>query len=99
MKNLRWIIPAGALVCAAWMMEAANNIDGKTVLTGQNAFADSASLKPGRARRITPADLPKRLRGAMERAWCYPVVANGKLYIRDLNMLWCYEIREGKGTE
>src|SRR5579871_89163 len=41
------------------MMEAANNIDSKTVLTGQDAFADSTSLKPGRARKITPADLPK----------------------------------------
>jgi glucose/arabinose dehydrogenase len=59
MKNLRWMIPAGALVSAAWMMEAANNIDSKTVLTGPDAFADSASLKPGLARKITPADLPK----------------------------------------
>jgi glucose/arabinose dehydrogenase len=59
MKNLRWMIPAGALILAAWMLEAANNIDNKTVLTGPDAFADSTSLKPGRARKITPADLPK----------------------------------------
>jgi glucose/arabinose dehydrogenase len=59
MRNVRWMIPAGVLIAAAWMMEAANNIDSKTMLTGQDAFADSTSLKPGRARKITPADLPK----------------------------------------
>ncbi len=59
MKNLGWIVTAGALVLAVCSMEAANSIDKKTVLTGPDAFADSTSLKPGRARRITPADLPK----------------------------------------
>ncbi len=59
MKTLRWLIPLGVLILAAWMMEAANNIDSKAVLTGQDAFADSTSLKPGIARKITPADLPK----------------------------------------
>jgi len=41
------------------MMEASNNIDSKAILTGPAAFADSVSLKPGVARKITPADLPK----------------------------------------
>jgi outer membrane protein assembly factor BamB len=45
---------------------------------------------------FTPSDLPKRLRGAMEKAWSYPVVANGKLYIRDLEMLWCYDVKDVK---
>ena len=26
-------------------------------------------------------------------AWAYPVVANGRLYIRDLGALWCYDIK------
>ena len=73
MKILHWVIPAGVLVLAAWMMEAANNIDSKTVLTGQAAFADSASLKPGIARKITPADLPKPY--ATESARVSPLVA------------------------
>jgi glucose/arabinose dehydrogenase len=59
MKILRWLIPAGALAFGAWMMRASNNIDSNNILTGQAAFADSASLKPGEARKITPADLPK----------------------------------------
>jgi hypothetical protein len=28
----------------------------------------------------------------MEMAWTYPVVANGRLYIRELDSLWCYDI-------
>jgi hypothetical protein len=29
----------------------------------------------------------------MEKAWAYPVVADGQLYIRDANMLWCYDVK------
>ena len=28
------------------------------------------------------------------RTWAYPVVANGRLYIRDWNCLWCYDVRD-----
>jgi len=28
----------------------------------------------------------------MEKAWAYPVVADGKLYIRDHGVLWCYDV-------
>jgi glucose/arabinose dehydrogenase len=73
MKHLRWSIPTVMLLLAAWMMDAANNIDSKTILTGQDAFADSVSLKPGRARKITPADLPKPY--ATESARLQPLVA------------------------
>jgi glucose/arabinose dehydrogenase len=59
MKILPWAIPAGVLILGALIMRASNNIDSKAVVTGQAAFADSTSLKPGTARKITPADLPK----------------------------------------
>jgi glucose/arabinose dehydrogenase len=72
MKNLRWMVPVGALVLTGWVVDASNNIDSKTVLTGQDAFADSVSLKPGRARKITPADLPKPY--ATESARLQPLV-------------------------
>jgi outer membrane protein assembly factor BamB len=29
---------------------------------------------------------------AIEKAWAYPVVADGRLYIRDNNVLWCYAV-------
>jgi hypothetical protein len=28
----------------------------------------------------------------MEKAWAYPVIANGRLYIRELESLWSYDI-------
>jgi outer membrane protein assembly factor BamB len=42
--------------------------------------------------RFMPPDRPQRTRTAMEKAWAYPVVANGRLYIRELDSLWCYDI-------
>jgi len=49
--------------------------------------------------RFAPSDQPKHTRGAMEKAWACPVVANGRLYIRDLGMLWCYDIREPQSVK
>ena len=43
--------------------------------------------------RFAPAGQPKR-RDSRERAWSYPVVANGRLYIRDLGHLWCYDVKQ-----
>ena len=42
--------------------------------------------------RFTPPDLPQR---GTARAWAYPVVANGRLYLRDMDRLWCYDVRAG----
>jgi hypothetical protein len=40
--------------------------------------------------RLTPPDQPERRR---TQAWSYPAIANGKLYIRDLERLWCYSVK------
>jgi outer membrane protein assembly factor BamB len=42
--------------------------------------------------RFTPPDGPTRL-NQMEKAWAYPVIADGRLYIRDQSSLWAYDIR------
>ena len=41
--------------------------------------------------RFTPPDQPDRGRS---RAWAYPVVADGRLYVRDLDSLWCYDVKQ-----
>ena len=41
--------------------------------------------------RFTPPDMPELGRS---KSWAYPVIANGRLYIRNLNMLWCFDIRD-----
>ncbi|MBM3811703.1 MAG: polyvinylalcohol dehydrogenase [Acidimicrobiia bacterium] len=43
--------------------------------------------------RFTPPGQPKHLRNR-EMAWSYPVVANGRLYIRDQGVLWCYDVKD-----
>jgi hypothetical protein len=40
---------------------------------------------------FTPPSQPEHPRRG-EMAWAYPVVANGRLYIRDLGTLWCYDV-------
>lgn len=42
--------------------------------------------------RFTPPGQPKRHQ-EMEKAWAYPVIADGRLYIRDLGVLWCYDVK------
>ena len=43
--------------------------------------------------RFTPPNPPKQRANAGEKAWAYPVIANGRLYIRDADSLWCYDIK------
>ena len=42
--------------------------------------------------RFTPPEAPAKS-SPMEKSWAYPVVANGKLYLRDHGTLWCYAVR------
>jgi len=43
--------------------------------------------------RFSPSNPPTR---GQAKAWAYPVVANGRLYIREQNSLWCYDVKAGK---
>lgn len=44
--------------------------------------------------RFTPPNPLDRGKGS--KAWAYPVVANGRLYIRDAGALWCYDVKAEK---
>jgi len=46
--------------------------------------------------RFTPPNPPKHKQVGQfpEMAFAYPVIANGRLYIRDLGTLWAYDIKE-----
>ena len=63
MKKLFWMVPAGVLIAgASWILQGAgksDKIDSKDLVTGQQAFADYRTEKPGLYHKITPADLPK----------------------------------------
>jgi outer membrane protein assembly factor BamB len=72
--------------------------DNRLYLHGENgevALVDALSDGYHERGRFAPPDQPARL-NQMEKSWAYPVVANGRLYIRDQNLLWSYDIRAGK---
>jgi len=48
--------------------------------------------------RFSPPSPPKKKQAGQfsEGAFTYPVIANGKLYIRDLESLWVYDIKESR---
>jgi outer membrane protein assembly factor BamB len=45
--------------------------------------------------RFTPTDAPQR---GNSKAWAYPVVANGRLFIRDVGTVWCYDVRDANAV-
>ena len=48
--------------------------------------------------RFTPPNQQKKKPAGpyTEKAFAYPVIANGRLYIRDLETLWAYDIKAGR---
>jgi outer membrane protein assembly factor BamB len=66
--------------------------DGRLYLHGENGEVALVEATPEGYKekgRFTPPNQPDRGRS---KAWAYPVVANGRLYIRDMGSLWCYDI-------
>ncbi len=59
---------------------------------GEAALVEATTAGYRELGRFTPPNPPKR-RDGRERAWSYPVVANGRLYIRDLGCLWCFDVK------
>ena len=69
--------------------------DGRFYLHGENGEVALVEATPEGYRekgRFSPPDQPDR---GISKAWAYPVVANGKLYIRDANCLWAYDVKGG----
>ena len=69
--------------------------DGRLYLHGENG--EVALVEPGpesyhEKGRFAPPAQPAHAQ-QMEKAWAYPVVANGRLYVRDHGTLWCYDVR------
>jgi hypothetical protein len=72
--------------------------DGRLFIHGENNEVALVEATPDgyhEKGRFALPDPPKHMSG-MQKAWAYPVVANGRLYLRDLNVLWCYEVKADK---
>jgi outer membrane protein assembly factor BamB len=72
--------------------------DGLLYLHGQEGDVALVEATPEAYRergRFTPPVQPKRRRLGPypEKAWAYPAIANGRLYIRDTGTLWAYDIK------
>lgn len=70
--------------------------DGRLYLHGENGEVALVEATPEAYRekgRFKPTDPPDH--GA-SKAWAYPVIANGRLYIRDLGTLWCYDVKTSR---
>ena len=76
MNSTRLAICAGSLIGAAvWLLHAAK-LENSNVLMGKDAWADSKSLKPGVARKITASDLPEPMSPSPNRGSPIPRPAN-----------------------
>ncbi len=72
--------------------------DGQLYIHGENgdvALVEATAEAYREKGRFTPPAQPKRKRLGPypEKAWTYPVIANGRLYIRDNETLWAYDIK------
>jgi outer membrane protein assembly factor BamB len=70
--------------------------DNRLYLHGENgevALVEPLTEGYRQKGRFSPPDRPAHTRGQMEKSWAYPAVANGRLYIRDHNVLWCYDVK------
>ena len=68
---------------------------GMLFLHGENGSVALVEPSPEGYRekgRFTPADAVAKS-APMEKSWAYPVVANGRLYLRDHATVWCYAVR------
>lgn len=69
--------------------------DDRFYLHGENgdvALVEATAEAYREKGRFTPPNQPEQ-RQSMGKAWAYPVVANGRLYVRDDNMLWAFDIK------
>jgi outer membrane protein assembly factor BamB len=72
--------------------------DGNLYLHGINgeiALAEATTAGYREKGRFTPPAQPKKKQAGPfpEGSFAYPVIANGRLYVRDLGTLWAYDIR------
>ena len=68
--------------------------DGHLYVRGEKGDVALVEATPEAYRekgRFTPPDQPNRGRS---QAWSYPVVANGRLFLRDLGVMWCYDLKK-----
>jgi outer membrane protein assembly factor BamB len=67
--------------------------DGRLYVHGEKGDVALVEAAPEAYREKGRYTLPDQPDRGKSQAWAYPVVANGRLYLRDLGSLWCYDIQ------
>jgi outer membrane protein assembly factor BamB len=68
--------------------------EGRLYLHGEKGDVALVEASPDAYHELGRFTPPKRPESGHAKAWAYPVIANGKLYIRELDCVWCYDIRQ-----
>lgn len=68
--------------------------DGMLYLHGENsgevALVEATPEEYRERGKFTPSGVPEK---GQSKAWAYPVVADGRLYLHDWGKLWCYDVK------
>jgi len=68
--------------------------DGRLYVHGEKGDVALVEVTPEGYREKGKFTLPDQPDRGRAQAWAYPVVSGGKLYIRDLGSLWCYDVAD-----
>ncbi|HEX3147526.1 MAG TPA: PQQ-binding-like beta-propeller repeat protein [Gemmataceae bacterium] len=79
-------VPAASVMVADGRLYLHDEKSGEVILGEANAekFTEKG--------RFTPPGRPKAI-NRNEMAWAYPAVADGKLYVRENGVVWCYDVK------
>jgi outer membrane protein assembly factor BamB len=75
---------------------AVSSADGRIYLHSESGEVALVEVTPTAYRehgRFTPPEPPQTRANPAEKAWPHPVIADGRLYIRDADRLWCYDVK------
>ncbi len=77
----------GAIACADGMLYCLEEKTGTVVLAeaSPNAWSEKGRFT------LDPLSTIRNPKGAI---WTHPVIANGKLYLRDQNIIYCYDVKK-----
>ena len=67
--------------------------DGLIYVHGEKGDMALVEATPEAYREKGRFALPDQPERGKSLAWPYPIIADGKLYVRDLGMLWCYDVK------
>jgi outer membrane protein assembly factor BamB len=82
--------PAGASGSAAVLYA-----DGRLYFRYQNGVMVLIEPSPEELKVVSAFKLPPPDQRSYSSSWPHPVIANGKLYIRDQNVMHCYDVKAG----